>query len=236
MQADEVRYKEDMPALGLNWIRLGLDDVLYDPKTKTIYTPNTNASVKVGEGGIAVNDDEQRMWLKGEHGYFAGSTPGGAGSGVMHAPVDSGGGATPTSSSQKSDEKDKKSVDKSEKDAIIEHKDEIIADFKSTNFNGEIHIPPREIDVNSLSFDKMHIFDEGHDVNLKSARQYIKNAKISVTRTVEGDEFENYYGDKGATYVNITKNLIRTSFPKKEFNEGTDRILDTVNKHLKKKE
>lgn len=60
MQADEVRYKEDMPALGLNWIRLGLDDVLYDPKSKTIYTPNTNASVKVGEGGIAAGNDELR--------------------------------------------------------------------------------------------------------------------------------------------------------------------------------
>ena len=43
MQADEVRYKEDMSALGLNWIRLGLDDVLYDPKTKTINTHDTKA-------------------------------------------------------------------------------------------------------------------------------------------------------------------------------------------------
>ena len=234
MQADEVRYKEDMPALGLNWIRLGLDDVLYDPKTKTIYTPNTNASVKVGEGGIATNDDEQRMWIKGDKGLFAGSTPGGAGGGVMHAPVDSGGGASPTSSSEKSDEKSEKSVDKSEKDAIIEHKDEIIADFKSTNFNGEVHIPPREIDVNNLSFDKMHTMGGNHDVNLKSARQYIKNAKISVTREVDGDEYENYYGDKGSTYVNITKNCIRTSFPKKEYNNGTKRILETVNQHIKK--
>ena len=237
MQADEIRYKEDMPALGLNWIRLGLDDVLYDPKTQLIYTPNTNAYVKMGEAVKNMPDDEQRMWLKGEHGYFAGSTPGGsAGGGVMHAPVDSGGGASPTSSSQKSDEKDEKSVDKTEKDAIIEHKDEIIADFKSSNFNGEIHIPPREIDVNSLSFDKMHILEGEHDVNLKSARQYIKDAKISVTKNVKGTEFENYYGDKGATYVNITDNLIRTSFPKKEFNFGTKRILETVNGHIRKKE
>lgn len=48
MQADEIRYKEDMPALGLNWIRLGLQDVLYDHKTKQIYTPNTNSLVKMG--------------------------------------------------------------------------------------------------------------------------------------------------------------------------------------------
>ena len=42
MQIDEIRFEEDLPSLGLNWIKLGLDDVLYDPKTNTVYTPNTN--------------------------------------------------------------------------------------------------------------------------------------------------------------------------------------------------
>lgn len=42
MQIDEVRYMEDLPALGINWIKLGLDSVLYNPKTGEIYTPNTN--------------------------------------------------------------------------------------------------------------------------------------------------------------------------------------------------
>lgn len=42
MGVDEVRYEEDMEPLGLTWIKLGLDTVLYDPKTKLIYTPNTN--------------------------------------------------------------------------------------------------------------------------------------------------------------------------------------------------
>lgn len=42
MQIDEVRFMEDLPALGINWIKLGLDSVLYDIKTNTIYTPNTN--------------------------------------------------------------------------------------------------------------------------------------------------------------------------------------------------
>ena len=41
MQIDEVRFAEDMEPLGLNWIRIGLDDVLFDPKTRAIYTPNT---------------------------------------------------------------------------------------------------------------------------------------------------------------------------------------------------
>lgn len=50
MQIDEVRYQEDLPALGLDWIKLGLDSVLYDVKTKTIYTPNTNQTSKLKGG------------------------------------------------------------------------------------------------------------------------------------------------------------------------------------------
>lgn len=49
LQADEVRYKEDLKPLGFNFIRLGLQDVLLDPKTNTIYTPNTNQTTMFGQ-------------------------------------------------------------------------------------------------------------------------------------------------------------------------------------------
>lgn len=49
MQIDEIRFEEDLPALGLNWIKLGLEDVLYDPKTNTVYTPNTNQTAVMGK-------------------------------------------------------------------------------------------------------------------------------------------------------------------------------------------
>lgn len=42
LQIDEVRFMEDLPSLGLKWIKLGLDSVLYDVEKQTIYTPNTN--------------------------------------------------------------------------------------------------------------------------------------------------------------------------------------------------
>jgi len=42
MKIDEVRYEEDKEAFGIDWINLGLDSVLFDTKTKEIYTPNTN--------------------------------------------------------------------------------------------------------------------------------------------------------------------------------------------------
>lgn len=43
LQIDEVRELEDMEPLGFEWITLGLDQVLYNPRTGKIYTPNTNA-------------------------------------------------------------------------------------------------------------------------------------------------------------------------------------------------
>lgn len=55
MQIDEIRYLEDLPPLGLKFVRLGLQDVLYDPETNTIYTPNTDRLAAVGtqRGGDA---------------------------------------------------------------------------------------------------------------------------------------------------------------------------------------
>lgn len=49
MQPDEIRYKEDLKPLGLDFIKLGLNDVLYNPKTKSIYTPNTNKSANIDD-------------------------------------------------------------------------------------------------------------------------------------------------------------------------------------------
>ncbi|WP_202931067.1 phage portal protein [Aminipila terrae] len=58
MQIDEVRFMENLPALGLNWIKLGLDSVLYDPTTNEIYTANTNmkTNLKKVKGGEEVEN------------------------------------------------------------------------------------------------------------------------------------------------------------------------------------
>lgn len=42
MQIDEIRAKENLPAFGLDFIKLGLQDVLYYPGDHKIYTPNMN--------------------------------------------------------------------------------------------------------------------------------------------------------------------------------------------------
>lgn len=51
MQTDEIRYKEDMSPLGLNFIKLGLDTVLYDPATGNCYTPNTDKLARLNPSG-----------------------------------------------------------------------------------------------------------------------------------------------------------------------------------------
>ena len=50
LQIDEVRTKEDMEPLGIDWMQLNLNTVLYNPKTKDVYTPNTNAMASLEEG------------------------------------------------------------------------------------------------------------------------------------------------------------------------------------------
>ena len=78
MQIDEVRYEEDLEPLGLTWIKLGLNDVLYDPKTKLIYTPNTDKTAQMGEKSLPGPEDTNILeararYTKGKDGKFTGS-------------------------------------------------------------------------------------------------------------------------------------------------------------------
>lgn len=89
LQLDEVRYLEDKKPLGFDFMKLDLSNVLYDYKTKTIYTPNMNALAKLGENSLtqeelrAIMEYRQKTnWVKGSHGYFAGSYPEGGGGGI----------------------------------------------------------------------------------------------------------------------------------------------------------
>lgn len=51
LQIDEIRLKENLPPLGLDFVRLGLQDVLYDPKTRRFYMPNMNVTGGLGNSG-----------------------------------------------------------------------------------------------------------------------------------------------------------------------------------------
>lgn len=49
LQIDEIRAKENMEPLGIDMVKLGLQDVLYDPKTKKVYIPNMNQQFELGK-------------------------------------------------------------------------------------------------------------------------------------------------------------------------------------------
>lgn len=65
IQPDEARYMEDMKPLGLNFIKLGLDSVLYNPETKEVYTPNTGRSQNMDRLQQAAAGDDPEMQEEG---------------------------------------------------------------------------------------------------------------------------------------------------------------------------
>ena len=52
LQIDEIRAKENMEPLGIDMVKLGLQDVLYDPKTRKVYIPNMNQEFELGKEPI----------------------------------------------------------------------------------------------------------------------------------------------------------------------------------------
>ncbi len=61
-QLDEIRAMEDLPPLDFNFIKLGLDAVLVDPKTREIYTPNTGKLEKMNAEHLT--DEQLRAILE----------------------------------------------------------------------------------------------------------------------------------------------------------------------------
>lgn len=87
MSIDEVRYRENLPPLGFNFMRLGLADVLYDPASGRIITPNTGLTQDTQadltrdaqHDIISMEQRKKDNWVKGAKGYFAGSVSNGSG-------------------------------------------------------------------------------------------------------------------------------------------------------------
>lgn len=70
MQLDEVRYEEGRNPLGLDFVRLGLDTVIYDPVKKELYTPNTKEWVDLDSKSQKIGGDGEN-----ESGNQSGQEP-----------------------------------------------------------------------------------------------------------------------------------------------------------------
>lgn len=58
LQIDEVRKLEDMKELGFEWITLGLQNVLLNPETMEVYTPNTGQWSALNKGSLKGGGEE----------------------------------------------------------------------------------------------------------------------------------------------------------------------------------
>ncbi len=106
-------------------------------------------------------------------------------------------------------------------DAIIIKKLRDAANLPET---ATIHLEPVPIDVDALTFDDAHINKERHhNVSEKQAKQYIRNAKISVT--VWNGQFERYYGADGTAYVDTAKKEIRAAYSSAEYTENLNALI-----------
>lgn len=62
LQTDEIRAEENMSPLGIDFVKLGLDSVLFNPKTGDIFTANTGTRTNINnpmpvEGGEGENEN-----------------------------------------------------------------------------------------------------------------------------------------------------------------------------------
>ena len=120
-----------------------------------------------------------------------------------------------------------KDYEKQQKDAIIIENLRTAAKLPKA---AVIHLEPTKINVDALTFDDAHINAEReHRVSEEQAKQYIRNAKISVS--VWNGQFERYYGTEGAAYVNTIKHEIRTAYSRAEFDENTIALIEEMKKN-----
>lgn len=105
--------------------------------------------------------------------------------------------------------------------------DKIISEMKETGMRGEINLKPNIPDTKELSFDDTHINGERqHEVTEKEAKEYIENARFSVTKW--NGKYTNYFSDDGAAYVDNEKRHIRTAFKKEQYDDATRKAMEVI--------
>lgn len=189
MQIDEVRYAEDMEPMGLSWIRLGLQDVLYDPKTKQIYTPNTNQTSTMGqqalpgEPPLQERADGLELRYNENHdpsnGQFSSGSGGSSGKGLTEG-KESG----KLKSSEKPEWSGKEAKEPFNYWELSEDKTGFPTNWKPTGFSHK-------------STMERHTADHCESVGAKSSEEYVDMAKSFLTspRGKHGDAFVRKNGE-----------------------------------------
>lgn len=102
---------------------------------------------------------------------------------------------------------------------------EIAKRIKEKGIVGTIRVPAVKIDISNISSVNDHAFR--HGCTLADAKKYIKNAKVSVTRTMWDGVHTNYYSVDGAVYLNAN-NQINTIYSSANFRGVTLKIIEEI--------
>ena len=191
LQIDEIRREEDYEPLGFNFVKLGLSDVLLNPETMEVFTPNTGQQKNLLTGEERAEDVElrYRQYIQGPDGKMQGSRNVG------------GGGNT------------KKSVDKAKKDDIIDNEkdkkelDKAIADGKittklnkkaqSAHKKGSEEYNKRIANGELPSYTEMSNMEIQTIINKYCCKGDVRKYKDGQFREViKTDDFKGMYGDR----------------------------------------
>lgn len=135
LQVDEIRREEDYEPLGFNFIKLGLQDVLLNPETMDVFTPNTGQTKNLKTGEERADGMELRKWVTiNGHPVNIGGDESGSSSGA------GGKSAKKVDKSQKSGKIEKRpkslKIGKKERERLSH---QIATDFPNLKPDGEIH-------------------------------------------------------------------------------------------------
>ena len=211
LQVDEIRREEDYEPLGFNFVTMGLGDVLLNPKTMEVFTPNTGQTSKLnGEERAEIelrynhNHDEKGRFCSG----------GGGGRFSSEKKLYSNGGANP-----------EKDVDNSEKSDIIKTRNgkDRANDFSSNWSKASLNETIKKFGL-----------DEESEVNPKGKVIYSNNrTNVTIVYDVNGNYFriqdKTIPQDKRSAYLDINgnsaQNIVENSKTrgrtKKEFQRDT---------------
>ena len=93
----------------------------------------------------------------------------------------------------------------------------------------EVSVPAKVIDgTEGYAFDVAHV-DVRRAVTEEDARRYIREARMSLTRKYyTGEWFECYFSPEGASYVSPSYGMIKTAYPKADFDDNIARMVEEV--------
>lgn len=106
-------------------------------------------------------------------------------------------------------------------------KKEAIRKYLNLNSKVKVSIPPYKINTENLTVDMNHIVNERNRIiTEEEAKSFIDDALFSVK--VWGGKYERYYGSKGAAYVDLESNMIRTAFLREQYTDNIFRSLEEL--------